>query len=133
MPAGPRIVAALVALVFIPSLIASADTGYRIKIANDDWITVHDINRTDPESMCRNFNAVQIVVPLNEATQPLEQSIAKNEHIDTVEFDFTRPGRPYVRIELRTVTVTNVRTLDGSKQRVTMRYGSCSVKEKKAQ
>jgi len=139
MPAHPRIPLVLAVLIVAFAPAASADTGYRIKIAagptmtaNDAWTAVDEINRPDPESMCRTFNAVQFVVPLNQATQPLEQSLLKHETVDRVEMDFTRPDRPYVRIELRNVTVTNIRTLDKSKQRITLRYASCSVKEKKA-
>lgn len=137
MPPRQRFLPILAALVVSACVVASAETGYRIKIApgnsmtaSDDWITVDQINRSDPEAICR-FQAVQIVVPLNQATQRLDQSSLRNDKIGSLEFDFTRPNRPYVRIEIRGVTVTNVRTLDGPKQRVTMRYESCSVKDKK--
>lgn len=129
----------LLTLVVAPVFGAAADTGYRVKInpwgavtAASDWMIVDQINRPDPETMCRSLNAVQLVVPLNQATQALEQAVAKKENIDSVEIDFQRPNRPYVRLELKAVTVTNTRTLDGSRQRLTLRYGSCAVKEKKS-
>lgn len=135
----PWVLAAVPAFVATLSAVALEETGYRIKVASgaaitakDDWIAVEEINRADPETMCRSFKAVQFVVPMNTSTQRLEQSLTRHDTMDAIEFDFTRPNRPYVRIEIKAVTVTNVRTLDGSKQRVTLRYESCSVKEKKA-
>lgn len=107
--------------------LAQEKTIGRIRAGAKGWSSVYTSNRS-ADGACR-FEAIQVVKTLDETFPPLEKGMSSRDLTDPVDLEVRdeKTGVTFV-YRLEGVSHTNTRTLEGQKERVTLRYKKCSVK-----
>ena len=101
----------------------------RLRVGTNAWSDVYSSNRS-AEGVC-SFTAIQVVKTLDQSTPQLAQGVSERD-LDPVEIEVRdqKKGITFV-YQLEGVTYTTPRTVEGGKERVTLRYKKCSIKERR--
>lgn len=126
-----------VALQAVPVGSAQDKAVGRVRVGTKAWSTVYSSNRS-PESVC-SFDAKTVVTgldflkSLDKASPDLVEGAARRDLAEPVELEVRDDKKSLTFVyQLQGVTITNTRTLEGGKERVTLRYKKCTVKDRKA-